>query len=536
MKKAVCMLLCIVMCSLLVCCKDADSNTVSKPQSVSKPKLKNEEISLLYYSGDSFNPYTAKTEHNREVSRLIYDPLIKYDNSFKPVYCLAKSAELKGKVCTVKLKSARFTDKTPVTASDVVYSYNIAKDSDTAYSAALYEVSSIFASGNTVTFNLKNSDPYFLNLIDFPIIKSGSDNDKNSDGVEIAPIGSGRYYPDEDKGVLLRNNDYYGVKSEVSKINLINAPDEVSASHYVEVGATDIYYADESVQNIARMSGKRADVNTNNFVYIGINSSYGQLSSNLVRYALSAAIDRTEICHSAYFDNATPAGGFFNPGLADTSAVQSLKTAADPQITVENLEEIGYNILEDGYYCNDAGKHLAFTLLVNSDNPSRVTAAKLIATHCKAAGIEINVIERGYEEYLSALESRDFQLYLGEIKVLPNFDLENLVVPGGSVAFGVGRKKSEDGEKETNSDASTESGEQNGDAEKEKPSVCAKMIKKYKNGECSLSDLAGALLTEMPQIPVCYRNGMLFYTSRIRGKASPSASDIFLSFENYKYN
>ena len=535
MKRILSLLICLIMCVSFASCKETAGNTSSAPEKSAKPVLKSEEISLLYYSGDSFNPYTAKTKHNREIARLLYDPLIKYDNGFNPVYCLASTASLSGKECKVTLKEAYFTDKTRVTAKDVVYSYNLALKSKTVYGAALYEVKSVSASGNTVTFTLKNVDTRFLNLIDFPIIKSGSDKKRNSDGVEIAPIGSGRYYPAKDSEQLLRNNNYYGTKSEVAKINLINAPDEASASHYVEVGATDMYYADESVQNIARMSGKRADVNTNNFVYIGINLSYGKLSESLLRYALSAAINRTEICHSAYFDNATPASGYFNPALDDTSAVQSLKTEADTQITVENLKKIGYNKLKGGYYCNDAGKHLAFTLLVNSDNPSRVAAAKLIASHCKAAGIEIKVIKRPYKKYVAALKSKNFQLYLGEIKVLPNFDFENLVVSGGSAAYGIGKDKSlKDGNESGDSE---KSGAETQDSEKKKTdaAVCADMIKKYKKGECSLSDLAGAFLTEMPQIPVCYRNGMLFYTSRIDGKAEPSASDIFLFFENYKF-
>ena len=516
MKRIVSLFLCSILCLSFASCKKAEGNTSSAPIAPA-PVYKSEEISLLYYSGDSFSPYTAKTKCNRDIAHLIYDPLVKCDNAFKPVYCLASNVSLNGTVCTVTLKNARFTDKTPVTADDVVYSYNLARKSETAYGSALYGVTGVSASGNTVTFNLKNFDPYFLNLLDFPIIKSGSDNKKNSDGVEVAPIGSGRYYVSDDTSVLVRNGDYHGKIGEVLKINLINAPDETSASHYVEVGAADMYYADESVQNIARMSGKRADVNTNNFVYIGINASYGQLSSNLIRYALSAAIDRTEICHSAYFDNATPATGFFNPVIKETAAVQSLKTAADTQITVENLSQMGYNKLNNGYYCNDAGKHLAFTLLVNSDNSSRVAAAKLIAAHCKAAGIEINVIERNYGEYAAALNSGSFQLYLGEIKIRANFDLSSLVVAGGSAAYGIS------------------AGQTGENGETAAPSVCADMINRYKKGECALSDLAGAFLTEMPQIPVCYRKGMLFYTSRIEGKATPSLSDIFFSFENYKF-
>lgn len=517
MKRAICLIFAVFLCLNLACCKSDKSGTASTSSESKKEVLKEEEISLLYYSGDSLNPYTAKTEHNRKIARLIYDSLIKCDNNFNPVYCLASSVSLRGTVCTVALKPAYFTDKTPVTAGDVVYSYNLARKSSTVYGAALYEVASISAAGSSVVFNLKNVDPYFQNLLDFPIIKQGSDNNKNSDGVEIAPVGCGRYYVAQDGSSLIRNNNYHGTIGEVSKINLINAPDDISASHYVEVGAADMYYADESVQSIARMSGKRADVNTNNFVYIGINESYGQLSSNLVRYALSSAIDRTEICHTAYFDNAKPATGFFNPAIKETAAVQSLKTAADTQITIENLGKIGYNKQRNGYYCNDAGKHLSFSLLVNSDNASRVSAAKLIASHCKAAGIEINIVECSYNEYVSLLTAGRFQLYLGEIKVLNNFDLSNLVVAGGSAAYGVGAAKTDE---DTASTVST---------------VCSDMINRYKKGECRLSDLAGAFLTEMPQIPVCYRNGMLFYTSRIEGEAQPSLSDIFFSFENYKF-
>ncbi|MBR4762019.1 MAG: hypothetical protein IK086_05235 [Clostridia bacterium] len=512
MKKAVCALLSVILIFTLAACGERGNDTGKTPDESGAVQLKEEKINLLYCHGDTFNPYTAKTKYNREISRLIYDPLIKCDNSFNPVYCLAASAKLAGKTCTVTLKPAYWTDKTPVTAQDVVYSYNAAKNSETIYGYSLYGVASVSADGNTVTFNLKQCDPYFLNLLDFPIIKSGSDKNKDSDGMEISPVGSGRYYISEDKKSLLRNNDYHGTLGEVSEISLLDVPDEASVLHYVEVGTADIYYADETESSIARMSGKRADVNTNSFVYIGINAANASLATDYTRYALSAAIDRTEICHSAYFDNATPASGYFNPVLSETSAVQSLKTVADLQISVENLAEIGYNNLDKEYYCNGAGRHLTYTLLVNSDNPSRVAAAKLIASQCKAAGIEIKVTERSYAQYLAALESGNFQLYLGEIRVLSNMDLSSLVVPGGSAAYGV---KPETGEGQTG--------------------VCEAMINSYKKGECSLADLAGAFLTEMPQIPVCYRKSMLFYTSRITNEATPSLSDIFFGFENNKF-
>ena len=43
-------------------------------------------ITLLYSSSDSFNPYTVKTDTNRQLCRLLYEPLVKLDNEFNPDY------------------------------------------------------------------------------------------------------------------------------------------------------------------------------------------------------------------------------------------------------------------------------------------------------------------------------------------------------------------------------------------------------------------------------------------------------------------
>ena len=101
--------------------------------------------------------------------------------------------------------------------------------------------------------------------------------------------------------------------------------------------------------------------------------------------------------------------------------------------------------------------------------------------------------------------------------MLGNMDLRELVVAGGSAAYGVQAEATDETTGATL-----------------KP-VCEEMLQKYHTGGCSLADVAGALLTEMPQIPVCYRKGMLFYSSRIVNGVAPSASDIYFSFENYKF-
>lgn len=532
MKRFICLFLCLTFIFCFCGCRQNPTNTSSNIENIQNELPLSDggkTVSLLYSYSDSFNPYTAKTAANREISSLLYDSLIKTDNNFEPIFVLASAAETVDKTCTVSLRDATFTDGSRVSADDVIYSYGLAKAS-TRYMHNFYEVVSVSATDSkTVVFKLSQNDPFFVNLLDFPILKSGTSSVTDADGKEIAPIGCGRYYLAEDGLSFKLNQNYYGKKGSIETIKLINSPDAASTSHYVEVGAAAVYYTEGD--NIVRMSGKKTEVNLNRLIYIGINNSYGSLQSREMRYAISSALDREAICQTAYYNNAIAATGYFNPNFKPTKALQSIDNKPNSKITVENLAKIGYNNMNsNGYYANAAGNNPAFTLLVNSENASRVAAAKAIAAQCKTAGIQINVVECSYEQYTARLASGSFQLYLGEVQILDNMDMTQLVVPGGSAAFGVSVQKDSadsDAQNAENADASQ--------SVQPLESSCEQILAAYHNGECGIGDVAGTLLTEMPQIPICFLNGVLFYDSAIKGGVEASSSDIYLKIENYEF-
>ncbi len=513
MKKLICFMLVFALI-ILGGCKSNPKNSSS--DAVFETETKPDSLRLLYSYGDSFNPYTASTDLNRNLCTLLYDPLFKVDNNFNCEYYLAQSGSIEGSTATVTLNQVSFSDGTPLTADDVVYSFSLAKKSESAvYRSYLQEVVSCTAADTyTVNFKCDFYDPYLFNLLTFPIIKAGSDKQSNSDGVEIAPVGCGRYTVNENGKTLDLNPTYYGKKPTVQSIDLLNAPDSESISHYVEVGATDIYYTDSSSDTIYRMSGKRAEVNINRLIYIGINSTYGQLSAKEARYAISSAINRTAICDSAFYNNAKPANGYMNPDFSPVKATSSLEAQTNNEITVENLAKLGYNTLdENGFYVNSSGNRLSFSLLVNSDNRSRVAAARAISAQCRNAGIEITVIERTFEQYNELLQSNSFQLYLGEVSILPNMDISALVTNGGSAAYGVD-------EAVTAGDSAMQA---------------SALIASYRNGEISVSDLSASLLSQMAQIPVCFRKGLLFYKNDIKSGVIGTLGDIYYSLSDYSF-
>ena len=504
-KRVLALILCILLCFCFGGCKSNGEAIGDTP--INEAEQNAASLNLLYCSNDSFNPYTLISKVNLELTQLLFDPLYKTDNNFNAIPVLAESAVREGNSWHITIKSATFTDGTTLSTKDVIYSFNLAKNS-IKYASSLSHIQSVSENGNTVIFNLTKNDPYFCNVLSFPILKEGSDNLRDEDSVLLPPIGTGRYILDLAAQRINRNENYFGAKPTVPTAVLINAPDNESAWHYVEVGATDFYYADTTQNEIVRMSGQKLVVNRNNLVYLGINTNNTPLSNVYLRYAVSSAIDRERIVSSVYFSNAVAATGPFHPNWSVAKDYQTTQTSAKTQIAIENLEKIGYNkVNEGGYRVNQSGYELTLNLLINADNPTRVSAANLIAANLKAVGIKLNITALPFESYKAALENGQFELYLGECVIDMNFNLEPLVVPGGSCAYGV---------------TATQSAE---------AVSIPQVMARYNSGEVAISDVITAIQSDMTFIPLCYRSAVLFYNNNITNLSCASADDLFFDID-----
>ncbi len=523
LKKFLAILLATVLVLLTGCSAKEEIETPNGQNENGAP-AKQSQIQLLYCANDTFNPYKTISKLNAELSYLLFEPLFKVDNNFNSLPVIAENIKTEGNTHTVTIKDVVFSDGTKLTADDVLYSYNLAKESN-RFSATFYEVQSVVAADSkTIVFTLSQNDPYFSNLLTFPIIKIGSDNLKNEDNVEIVPIGCGPFIFTETGDKLIPNEKYFNKVTSISEIRLINAPDNESMEHYVEVGATDLYYAQMVGDSIIRMSGKKVSVNLNNLIYLGINHNYAPLKSEKLRFAISSAISRAQIAEKTFYYNATPANGFFHPTWSEVSDFQTMQSSADLKISVENLNDIGYNILNtDGYLENASGKILELTLLVNGENAEKVATAELIKAQLKAAGIMIKINAVSSAQFYSSLRSGGFQLYLGEVKLLPNMDISSLVLNGGSAAYGMINPTSYTSE-EGEEDQTYYSAE----------TAYVSVVKSYLKGESPATAVASALLSSMPVIPLVYRNSIAFYSNQIEDITDISSCDVFLWLDKYK--
>ncbi len=525
MKRLLALVLAIVISFTFTAC---GANKTNDPQSSGGAKPSGgSTVNLAYNSADTFNPYTTKTTLNRNLCSLLFDPLVKINANFETVNVLAATTELNGLSCVVTLKSANFTDGSALTAEDVVYSFNLAKNSTQRYKALLSTVlSAEVRDSSSVIFKLSKADPYAASLLTFPIIKIGTDQLKNEDNVFLTPVGCGRYILNSEQSGLVSNKNWHGGRVNIENISLVNAPDSESLAHSVEIGAIDYYYTDLSDCNIIRMSGSRVNVALNNLVYLGVNLNSAVLKSSNMRHAISAALDRNVICEQGYYNNAQPAAGVFSPNWKTVLSVQSIENTANQKIAIENLGEIGYNSKEsDGYFKTASGKPLELTLLVNEENTFRLGAANLIASQLSAVGIKVNVNAVSYARYTELLAAGQFELYIAEVNIPYNMDISPLVTAGGAVAYGIPKK--DDGKK-TNTKETAE------DTPIEQPQAAAleALIESYYSGVGSIQDIAVTAISEMPIIPICYRTGVLFCSNKLDVNNAASSSDIFFGFEN----
>lgn len=544
LKSVMAVLLAAALCICSACASDGAGETSSESgtaaQTSSAVSGTDGSLSLSYSGTDTFDPYTAVTKYNKELCQLLYDTLVVLDSNFNPVYRLADSITLNGKTCTVVIKDAVFSDGTSVTASDVVYSLKKAQKSSTKFAAQLSGVASCTASGSrTLVITLSSVDPYFVNLLDFPILKQGSDDRTNDDGKALPPTGSGRYVYDESSETLTANPNYLGGSLALGTIKLINTPDDESLEHNIEVGNISVSYSDLSDNTPIKMTGKSLSIGLNNLVYLGINFGNAYLSNPQFRQAVSLALGRQKIVDSAYTGYATPAKGPLPSGWTEASGLQTMSSTADSLRAAAILKEIGYtNKDQEGYFLDAAGKRISLTLLCNLDNTARVAAAELIRSQLKEIGVEVNVRTVNWDAYSAELNAGSFDLYIGEVMLQNNMNLTSLLTPGSGACFGYIKTETADSSTSSvNSTSSTATGTSStGSADTSYLTVSAyDAAESLYAGTGTMADVIAAFNAELPVIPICHRQGQVAYSSAIASGLNSTLDDLFYGIENISF-
>lgn len=381
-------------------------------------------FALPCLSGETLDPITCGDGIQLTLSPLLYEPLYQLSPQFEPEALLAQSAlyEQETFTYTIQLRSGIcFSDGTPLTASDVAATLLRAQES-ARYAARLADVVSIRAEdSSTVVIQLIQDHRSFTSLLDIPIIKAGTEMD-------AFPVGTGPYVKSEQSDTLCRNSHWWrSVSLPFTEIELISYKSEDAAayafsSHDIHLLAYDMT---GTGANIASTSGSYTDADTTILHYLGFNLSRWVFQDETLRQAVSMLIDRSAIVSAYLMGHGVetqfpvhPSSTLYPVGLEDTDT-------ADEYATV--MAELGMADGEDVY---------DLTLLVNSENSFKVSAAQEIADTLNQYDFNVTVRTVPWEEYLSALSEGHFDLYYGECRLTADWDITELVGTGGSLNYG----------------------------------------------------------------------------------------------------
>ncbi len=442
-------------------------------------------LNLGYSSGDSLNPFFIGTDLNLSLISLIYEPLFHLDDSFKAEPCVAEKSSVKDSVLTVKLNGEScFSDGGKVTSADVLYSFNAAKKSEN-YKSELLNISSCKASGSdTVNFSVKGDAKRAADSLNFPIVKNSTASNKDS-----FPIGTGLYSVKNDETGFSLIYNSYRKESEpsIKTINLIDVPESSTLIHTYEMGSIDAYFDDFSSGSYSRASAGVSKANLTNLVFLGFNQNSFALGSENVRKAVYYSINRQSIAKNSFKNYAVPAATPYHPEWHVLS--ESGYDISGLTLDYDGAEKL---MKSEGYKGS-----VSYNLAVYAGNGFKTAAAGEIKENLKNIGINVNILELPWDEYMSAVQGGGCDLYIGEIKLPLDMNMSSLFGSSGEV-YGA------------NPD-----------------DAVGKAYNEFVNGNISLGAFTDSFLENMPFAPIAFRSGALIYSNKITPAADCDINNIY---------
>ncbi|URI07095.1 ABC transporter substrate-binding protein [Aquincola tertiaricarbonis] len=345
----------------------------------------------------SMDPQYHALTPNIQLSQTLLDPLTCADADSAPKPCLAESWKVDGTTWTFKLRpNLKFSDGSPVTAQDVVFTFDrVPKvpNSPSSYTIYLQQITKVEAP-DPLTVRITTAKPYPLvatNLANLPILSAKAAAGPAPEGKTTTEmnagnglVGAGPYkFVSWKRGseiIFERNPHYWGPKPAWDRV--IYRPISNPAARVAALLAGDVdLVEDPPTDDLARLQkDPKLTVVTkpsNRIIYValdqngeqtpGITGADGKplpknpMLDKRVREALSLAIDRKALVDRIMGGVATPAAQLLPYPMEGASDKLTQAAKPDPERAKALLKEAGYpngfNLVlgaPNGRYINDS--------------------------------------------------------------------------------------------------------------------------------------------------------------------------------------
>ncbi len=349
---------------------------------------------------------------------LVQSTLVEYNQDMTFSNDLAKDYKLSddGLTWTFHLRSdVKFTDGEPLTASDVVFTFQTAQTSQTSLDLTFMD-SVAAPDDETVVFTLKKPTSSFLNTVaTVGIVPEHAYSADYGD----KPIGSGPYkfvqWNKQEQLILEANPDYYGTVPSIKKVVLV-FQDEDAAFAAVKAGQVDVALTAATLADtqIPGYSLKAITTVDNRGFTLPMTPSEGKVTEsghpigndvtcNLeIRQAMAYAIDRSKIAEDAVNGYATPCYSV-NDGFPWNNPECKIET--DVQYAKQLLADNGWADTDGDGIVEKDGLKAAFNCLYPSGDSVRQAVAMAAAQQIKEIGIEITVEGTSWDDIVKRMFS-----------------------------------------------------------------------------------------------------------------------------------
>lgn len=383
---------------------------------------------------DTFNPLMTRSETVKEAMEFVYEPLFELNELVQPEPVLAVDYGMSadGKTITINLRNdVKWHDGDMFTAYDIEYTIEQIRKGITDYTEQLKDmVSYNIISGSQISVAFNHSIPNAASLFTFPIIKSGTDMNE-----AIKPIGTGPYAFSgkiSTDRYMLNKFDYYREKISIDGIYIDEAPDK---EHYMYMCGTGAFDLSTSKTVDLRTYTPKGSVSLNEYVsdkliFLGINNTKEELAGLNTRLAMSQLVDKEYIVGSILYSRAEMTDTPINPSfwLYNGEKTQPDELSAEGHLRIDAWTDIdtgGYSRMVNGQ-----NQTLDLEMLVDEGNAEYVQIAERIAAEFNRYGIKTNVSALPNEQYIQRVQSKNYDIMIGEYEISPTQDISELLGSG----------------------------------------------------------------------------------------------------------
>ncbi|WP_246132034.1 peptide-binding protein [Paenibacillus hemerocallicola] len=390
----------------------AASGTSTNTTAPAKEKVDGGEIITAYLSDpQGFIRFWATTTISSEVIEMVFSTLYRFDEKqdIVPDLAVGQPVFSDDKLSmTIKIRNdAKFTDGKPVTADDVVFTYNIPINPDyTGPRKGTFEKMQKIEKVDDTTVKITFKEPHagyidmmIYNILPQHLLKDVPVKEMDKSAFFKQPVGSGAYKLAEWKQgqylSFVRNENYYGGKPSIEKVTAKIIPDANAMMAQLQTGEINVIAvpADNlaAVEQFAKTNNKiklQKGIALGQYLFIGWNLTNPLFQDKKVRQALTTAIDRKGIVDGVVEGQGKVVNSQTSPTYW-TYTDNVPKFDFNVEKAKQMLAEAGWKDTNGDGILDKDGKNFEFEMQVNQGNKVREKGVTVVQQQLKKVGINV---------------------------------------------------------------------------------------------------------------------------------------------------